>query len=399
MSPADVLGSQAQLDSFLRTALLSSGGVDVDLDALVARGYGAYPSDVRRLIEATPDRLDRAHSSEYALDGRQLDAAQSRLPIPHPLDFEWRFSAEGAAHLRERLTHSAPAGGEVALLGTPGFAELLVADRLTSLPVLFERRPEACEALRGLPGLAVEEGDVGQTSRGHAQRFAVSVADPPWYPEVCRTFMRSAATLLQDAGVLMWCAPGIGTRPGIPAERAELIEMAMAHGFVLEELSVGVVEYESPPFELAALRAAGLPRFHSRWRRGDLLTFRKVGNSSAENSRTATAPVDDWEEVTIGRARVRVRTSDPHDGTNFDLQEIVPGNVLESVSSRDARRAQANVWTTTNRIWFTNDPSRLVSELRAYAIDIHPKVDNPASDAAATIVRTEVDLLRSLGVE
>jgi hypothetical protein len=41
------------------------------------------------------------------------------VPLPHPLDFDWRFTPETIALVWQIIRHLANPGGGVALLGTP----------------------------------------------------------------------------------------------------------------------------------------------------------------------------------------------------------------------------------------------------------------------------------------
>lgn len=406
MSRADSPRADLHRD-YLATLIRRYGPTASGLEQLVQRCHGAYPADVRDMADA----LGRAHpgsvaatsTRQVAADIRPLEAAGSRLPLQHPLDFEWRFAGSGDGCMIERLSAATGVADHVALLGTPGLAEQFAHHTHGSRrATLFERRPEACSALADQSPFEVVDGDVANTWHNHIGRFTFAVADPPWYPSLGELFLRVAAQLLKPGGQLYWCAPGLGTRPGLLDERASLIAMAADAGLVLEQLEASAVPYECPPFEVFALEAAHLPVFDHTWRRGDLLTFRRTQLSVSQHPTPIVAPprgTDDWREVGVGRGRIRVNLGTTRTSNGSALESVVEGDILDSVSTRDERRRGANVWTSTNRIWRTNGPTQLLESLKRRQESASIEVNNPFDEAAHYIARSELDMLNSIGIE
>ncbi len=58
-------------------------------------------------------------------EGRPI--AASLLPLPHPLDFEWRFSAGTCRELLAAASDLTRAGDTILLYGTPGLAYAAIA--------------------------------------------------------------------------------------------------------------------------------------------------------------------------------------------------------------------------------------------------------------------------------
>lgn len=405
MSPAEILGCDQDLRSYIAQLVGRHGHAATALEELVRACQGAFPT----LVQETAAWVAKQHPGLLAADAlRQqstlpasLAAASSLLPLPHPLDFEWRFSAQGCAMLAGWLDDHLHPGDPVALLGTPGFAEQFPGFSSRGTPTLFERRPEACAALRAIPSLEVVQGSLQDTWRGHAARFTAAVADPPWYPHLSEVFLRGAAQVLQPGGVLLFSVPGLATRPNLPAERTHLIQTALSTGLVLEAITPGAIEYESPPFEIAALAATGLPGFDTRWRRGDLLRFRRVpvdASTTTPASGVPGEPASQWREVAVGRGRIRVDVASQPDGAGL-LESVVEGDVLQSVSSRDPRRAGVNVWTTTNRVFRTGEPHALLAALEAATGSAEPTGTADHVSAAREIIEQEIRVLHSMGIE
>src|SRR5262245_17319794 len=84
------------------------------LRAVVELCQGADPLTVRRvLVEILPACEARQQFDTMGTTGIEARAAESSLPPPHPLDYEWRFSWEGATTL---LSHAERLGGKDLLL-------------------------------------------------------------------------------------------------------------------------------------------------------------------------------------------------------------------------------------------------------------------------------------------
>lgn len=407
MCPDRHLKTADDVEVHLRSLITWHAGPGMSLSDVCRLAHGAYPTDV--LAQARVMRelgnLDAGATllSHAPAPLPKLEAARSQLPLPHPSDFEWRFSLDGCDVITTAVRGSVRSGdGRVAMLGTSGYAEFVAHAGQPFHAHLFELRPEACSVIETLGSVAVSVGDVAQTWRSFPAAFDCVVADPPWYPEVVKTFVRAAAGLLRDGGTLLLCAPGLTTRPGLPAERRDLLSIAATEGLILDQLLPRSIEYESPPFELSALRASGLDGFDPYWRCGDLFSFRRLPGVRAPvpaGSGQQLSIDGHWTEVRLGRARIRVNTNQTQPAvTDQALASVVSGNVLDSVSSRDPRRGLPNVWTTTNRVYATGDPERLLVALRAHTRDGIVRNEKYIA-AAREVIEEDLYALRLFGIE
>ncbi len=407
MCPDRHLKTPDDVDVHLRSLITWRAAPGMSLVDVCRLVHGAYPTDVlaqARIMRELGD-LDASATFLSHTPGPlpKLGAARSRLPLPHPCDFEWRFSLEGCDVITKATRGAVrSADGRVAMLGTSGYAEYVAHAGPPFRAHLFELRPEACSAIETFGSVAVSVGDVAQTWRSFPASFDCVVADPPWYPKVVETFVRAAAGLLRDGGTLLLCVPGLTTRPGLPAERRDLLSIAATEGLILDQLLPRSLEYESPPFELSALRASGLDGFDPYWRLGDLFSFRRLPGVRAPvptGSGQQLSIDGNWREVRLGRARIRVNTNQTQPAvTDQALTSVVSGNVLDSVSSRDPRRGLPNVWTTTNRVYATRDPERLLMALQAHTRDGMARNDEYIA-AARKIIDEDLYALRLFGIE
>jgi hypothetical protein len=188
--------------------------------------------------------------------------------------------------------------------------------------------------------------------------------DPPWYEEYVRRFLYFSAMHLRLGGHLLVAMPASGTRPGIVDENRRVMAWAEDLGFELVNIRYGVLPYETPPFERNALHAYGILNIGEEWRRGDLWILRK------ETSSLPSWPGDishtPWKEFRFGAVRVRVDSGAVSMGSNPLLRSIVEGDVLPTVSRRDARRTTVQVWTTGNRVFACEAPATFSLMLEAW---------------------------------
>jgi hypothetical protein len=142
----------------------------------------------------------------------------------------------------------------------------------------------------------------------------------------------------------------------------------------------GHLPYLSPPFEVNALRVAGLEHLPDDWRRGDLAVLRSAGRPGTRPERAKRE--HGWDERSLGSVRVRVRRGSRDRGVDTILGALVDGDVLDDVSRRHPLRDRPNVWTTGNRVYLCRSPHSLLTVLDAVLAG-----SDPSSEVASTLDR------------
>jgi len=371
-----------------------------DFASLTSTLPGIYPQEVLRAL--------------YALDGRraQLNGVPAMLAVsarhqiavprppsgllgllpPHPLDFEWRFAPHAIDLLTDAVLGLTPRGAGVALVGTP----TLAATRAPAMDVLaVDYYGMDARTLAEL-GVAAHLCNVYTADLLQApevrERYTTLVMDPPWYEEHVRRFLYFAASALRLGGHLLLAVGASGTRPGIAGENRRTLAWAENLGLTLKNIRPGALPYETPPFERNALRAAGILNVGADWRRGDLWTLCKETSRSPDWPGNITrAP---WKDFRFGAVRVRVDTGGESIGPDPSLRSIVEGDVLPTVSRRDARRAAVRVWTTGNRVFACDAPLKFASMVEAWhepknIRDLPHDVEQSARDQFFSIIERE----------
>lgn len=350
---------------------LSTVDPPMSFDDLVCVLPGVFPVDVLRALErmearATLDDTVAARLKERAISRPEGCGDSVALPVPHPLDFDWRFSPAAVQRLTHECLAERSAYGPV-LVGAPSVWQA-IRERGSAGAVLLDANPVMIEALRPYADsrhralLHDVREDVPQVRASDAV-----LLDPPWYPEHQRLFLWTASQVCKVGGRVLVSMPAVGTRPGIPRDREDGFGWARRLGFALETQDEGVLPYTSPPFERNALAAAGISGLPPEWRRGDLIVLRKLND--VETSKPVAYYDPPWDEVTIKKVRIRVRFGRSAGGDLAEptLTTIVAGDVLDSVSRRDPRREHIKVWTSGNRVFGTRSPDVLLEVLRGVA--------------------------------
>lgn len=329
--------------------------------ALLHRLPGVYPTELLASLdrlagsEAIDPTVAAAVHRQAAINGGVFVEGRSLLPLPHPLDYEWRFTPDAARFLLNLAANLTPAGSDLLLFGTPALAvEALTLPIGRRLAFLAENNSvtDRVIALNRATGSPLS---IAFCSGGLPRESADAVLlDPPWYFDFVRPMLAAAAHACRPGGVVLISLPPDGTRPSAEADRLAFIAFARRLGLAATERSPLAICYETPFFERNALAATGIYP-PPQWRRGDLVVFRKVRTStrlaSASSSRRR-----DWTDVSIGRMRLFIRGDGGARSDEGDLISLVEGDVLPTVSRRDPRRRLADVWTSGNRIFRTDNP-------------------------------------------
>ena len=274
----------------------------------------------------------------------------SLLPLPHPIDFEWRFSDETCREMLIAASEMTRKGEMILLYGTPGLAYSAISLPVRNRRVVFVGEDNAVtQRLIGLnkaagrPISIVVGGNVGR------ECASAVLVDPPWYPDYLNPMFKSAVVACRLNGVILGSLPPLGIRPGVAEERDVFDMFTERHGLEQVDLEELAISYETPFFEENALAAVGVYS-PAVWRRGDLAIYRRRKVQGDEGS-VPQPNRERWKEVEIEGMRIRIRLDTVVLATVEGLQSLVRGDILPSVSRRDPRRSKANVWTSGNRIY------------------------------------------------
>lgn len=279
------------------------------------------------------------------LVARATSGSERQLVMPHPLDFDWRFTGDTIGLIWQTIRELAHPQADVALLGTPSLAAAVEPWKELGSITLHEQNPNHHRSLA--EGITFACCDV---LRDHIRPASngVVVADPPWYEAETIGFLWTASTLSRTGGHVLLSLPPVATRPGINEERERITAAAAGFGLEFLHLSDGVLRYGTPFFETNAMQSAGAPVTND-WRLGDLAVFRRSEDECGP--RPAMDTEQTWMERSLGLTRFKLQQTTSTGFASPVLRSLIPGDVLPSVSRRDPRRKDATVWTSGNRIF------------------------------------------------
>jgi hypothetical protein len=336
----------------------------------IARGCGGmFPLDLREVLDGLiAGGVLRLNGDSYDLPASSMDNAFRAvpapfvrripdLPLPHPLDHDWRFNPPTVTQLVEMVCQLVSPSGRALLLGAPTVFAALVSHPEAPPTTLVDRNWQLLCSL-----------DQGTNSQFRVQQqdlllgpdtsvppgVDVTLCDPPWYPEHYRAYLAQASLLTRIGGRVLISLLPVLTRPTAIDDRTQLLGQAHDFGLHLRSLTPDCLWYESPPFELVSLTAGGIHPTGS-WRRGDLLEFWKA----REPDPTATAGVwpdksgrvEDWFKVHIDRRPIWLRGPFMDENESPNLVHIEDGDVLPTVSRRYPGRTAVDLWLWDNRVF------------------------------------------------
>ncbi|MCY4038114.1 MAG: hypothetical protein OXF09_01495 [Hyphomicrobiales bacterium] len=342
--------------------LAISQGV-VNFEDLLNQLPSVYPTKVVSALskltnEGYIDASTFARLQPRAISKLQLiPTAYSLLPLPHPLDYEWRFSNQSARLLFDIANCYCRSGKNILLFGTPGLAlhallqkqkhpiifsgeDNLVTKRLIDLNSIIEHSSSVhfCKS----PALTHRNADV-------------VILDPPWYLDFFRPMLEIAAGNCSLDGCLLVSFPPEGSQSSAVEDRQQILADARRLGLREEDTYPLTLVYETPFFEQNALAACGV-HVRNPWRRSDLVVFRKVAETNCLFKRLIIPERNSWRQIAIGRMRLFVQRETVH-GERRSLRSLVKGDILPTVSRHDPRRDCAQVWTPGNRIFASSSPN------------------------------------------
>ena len=370
---------RAAVDDWVRAAVTAGRGHASGFDDLLTALPGVWPPEVLAALDRlrasdalTRDEHARARRRTLETQAVAVQRYAATLPPEHPLDYDWRFSDDTADVLARCALRATGVSDTIVLLGAPTVLRALLELRPSRRAVLLDADAAVVDAVSAHatePGGAGQRADVCDLGRDVLPPLlgACVVADPPWYPEHLRAFLWAAARLCRPGGTILLALPPPGTRPSVVAERRGVLAAARGYGLDLLAEHPSALAYATPPFERNALVAAGVADPPSGWRRGDLAWLRRRAGRVTVPRPPAPEDPTAWDEVIVRGVRVRVRRSArtrtrPAPVPAELLVPLVDGDVLTSVSRRDPRRHQVDVWTSGNRV-YRSDATPVVREL------------------------------------
>ncbi len=343
---------ESQVDNWVGEAVTNGAR---SLDEIICALPGVYPT----VAAASVIRLKLQQFIEPAFGGRMSTTTPNRnrnsassfsnehqLPTPHPLDFDWRFTAR-TANCVTQICRSL--GKRLLCLGTPSVFVRAKKHGLFKSTQLVDNNAEMVRHLR-VNYSGVVKHDISRSALPKILPADVVAMDPPWYLQDLQEFAWVASKMCVTGGFIVACLPAEGTRPNVKDELCTFLRNTKAYGFSLYLQKPNVLRYQTPPFEQNALNAAGI-EVRSDWRSGTLWILRKEHGHNLPRPYRQSIQDDQWWESSILGTRIRFKKLAQLCFDDPTLTPIIDGNVLMSVSRRNRMREFVDVWTSGNRVF------------------------------------------------
>lgn len=356
---------------------LSEDGYHQALDLLIrhlATSRSAFSELSRCCLGAWPglvaERITRLGLWPHVASQPVVAATPSYVPELHCGFGEWYFSEESARNLAKEFISTKKFS---LLLGSPTIAQ--VAFRRGADFALVDSNPFVNLRFPHLRS-RLHYSSVEQLSAAFARPSTIFF-DAPWYLPRILFWLAKSSQLANRQSIIAMPLFQSMTRPAAAAERRIILRIASRIGEV--ELVPDCIAYDAPLYETEALGARNICA-HPNWRRADLLIVRNPSPIDLPDVDRADFQ-EMWENFLIANQVVRLRL---HPLPRKKRVLIAPvqgatGYVFDTVSARDPRRKQIDVWTSRNRVAVVGDVRRM-----RYVLSI---LENSTQDMK-TVLRT-----------
>jgi hypothetical protein len=311
---------------------------DSTFESVLNRARGAFPTVVLNRLRSIG--LDRklSPSNPTAKEGGVITS-----PELHPLNFEWYFARNCSDRIAEVLiSHS----GDVLCMGAPTVAAA-VARRGRAAVLLDNNHLVVRRLSRDLRSVKFLRCDLCD-ELPITTKFPMVFFDSPWYPEPASWWLWQASQVCSPGGLIGFALFPSLLRPRASQERRRILEQASVLGEVsIQEESL---LYETPLFEREALAKCGI-ELCENWRRADLVFIRMDQSATLFHPPAARASREEWDSYVVGTQVIKLRRSNQHkDGRIISAVDGCSDYVFSSVSMRDPRRSEIDLWTSRNRV-------------------------------------------------
>ena len=352
------------------------------------------------------------HSVSEIKHHESNDQYRKILPVPHQVDYDWRFSDKGINIFVDRIDEliDSQSFKRIAFIGLPSLfryycenhsktAEFFLIDFNANKHINKEMLPSNAHVVN-----CNLNYDLDMELRVD-QIYADLVAmDPPWYPEYYKKFF-DISNIIGDAKCLVYGVfPPILTRESILIERNDINEYVSKLGFNDLQFEPSCVQYYTPPFEQNVLKANRISNYPMCWRRGDFfVTLRTRKPPICHGNTGIVIRNGGWTEKSIKNVRFKLRQSTLSEDMEFNirLDSLYENDIYPSVSRRFKGHEKINVWTSGNRVYYcSNIPLLFMIFEYLYDNDIVSSFENDYGEIIPDFQRYQIrkvqDSIRSI---
>lgn len=365
-----------------------------DFYFLMKKRNGIHPIDIKMAL----GRLHKSKKISAAIYRKVMKSAKDKgkvvlendnlLPVPHLLDYDWRFDNQGIERMFSLINKNCKRDNRViAFVGTPSLFKMCFSKGdIKNRYILIDKNADKHihYITRCSQNFSYFKCDIMNSQTMDIQADIV-IMDPPWYLNYNKLFFQFANSLLTIGGKIICVLPPKYTRKNIEEELEDLKQFIGDLGITMEHYFRNAVSYSTPPFERNVLSANGIYCMPRGWRTGDILITKKINEKKA-NSKPIIVEENQWEEINIGLVRYKLKTNQNLEVKSADLviEKIYTNDIYPSVKrSMSTSEKRINVWTSGNRVFYCSNIPLLYYILleysmryRHYGLDINKKIES-----------------------
>ncbi len=318
-----------------------------DFYFLMKSKKGIHPIDIKlslirlrrkKKISAT---LFRSIIKSAKDKGKVVLEDDNLLPVPHLLDYDWRFSAEGIETMLSLINKNSKRNHSViAFIGTPSLFKMFFSKRETKNQyILIDKNADkhVHYITRYAQNFSFKKYDIMEMEPLDIQADLV-VMDPPWYLSYNKLFFQLANNIVNRNGTIICVLPPKYTRKNVDEEFQKLMQFIKDLGIERQHYYKNMVTYNTPPFERNTLKANGIYCMPRGWRTGDILIAKKIDKGTIDKASIVISERG-WEEISIGMVRYKLKTGFDIELKSFDLtiESVFKNDIYPSVKRRKTR--------------------------------------------------------------
>lgn len=350
-----------------------------DFYYLMKKGNGIHPIDIKMAL----GRLHKSKKISSTVYRKVMKSAKDKgkvvlendnlLPVPHLLDYDWRFDNQGIGRMFSLINKNCQGDNKViAFVGTPSLFKICFSKRdIKNRYILIDKNTDKHiqYIMRCSQNFSYSKYDIMSSQTVDIQADIV-IMDPPWYLDYNKLFFQFANSLLTIGGKIICVLPPRYTRKNIEEELDDLKQFIGYLGITTEHYFRNAVSYSTPPFERNVLRANGIYCIPRGWRTGDILIAKKI-NEKKGSQPPIIIEENQWEEINIGSVRYKLKTKQNLEIKSADLviEKIYTNDIYPSVKrSMSMAEKKINVWTSGNRVFYCSNIPLLYYILLDYSM-------------------------------
>lgn len=336
-----------------------------------------------------------------SLPRTQEDGYEKILPVPHQMDYDWRFSNNGKQFFIDYINHEIKEKQikRIAFIGSPSLfrhycehgrreIEYYLIDfnankHIQNIVLSANSHVINCNLNYDLDmELSIDQLNVD-----------LIITDPPWYLEYYMQFFQICSVIGNDRSTVIGVFPSLFTRESVFDERNSINSYVNKLGFRNLSYKPLCIEYYTPPFEQNVLKVNGIVNYPICWRKGDFFSTTRSYKSDAQCNNDVVIRNGFWTEKTIQNVRFKIRQSTFTEDVDYAirLERLYPNDIYPSVSRRYKGHDKINVWTSGNRVLYCSNVSILfVIFENIYVDDIIRYIENEYGEVLPDSQRLQI---------